>query len=137
MRDYTGSHQVELKEKQAGRGLIPCPAGRSCVPCGGATRITRATGLVRVRVLPPTSGAGALGGRRQLEARRRCKAFDLTKAGGFKQRYPRGALRLRGFYAGNHRLRNKREAVSRPKPDGVFEQLGFERVVELIGVFRE
>ncbi|MBP8656069.1 MAG: hypothetical protein KBI43_06480 [Kiritimatiellae bacterium] len=44
---------------------------------------------------------------------------------------------LRGFYAGNHRLRNKREAVPRPESDGVFQQLGFKSFLKFVGVFRE
>ncbi len=77
------------KKKRAGRGLIPCPAGGSCGSCRRATRPPRATGLVLVRVLPPTAGADPLDRRRQLDARRLRPAFNLPEAGGFKQRYPR------------------------------------------------
>ena len=44
---------------------------------------------------------------------------------------------MRGFYAGNHRLRNERKAVPRPESDGVFQQLGFKSFLKFVGVFRE
>ncbi len=51
--------------------------------CGGATRATRATGLVRVRVRAPRR-PGPLDGRREFQPRRRSPRFDFPEAGGFQ-----------------------------------------------------
>lgn len=40
------------KKKEAGRGLIPCPAGGSCGSCRRATRTARATGLAMRPIVP-------------------------------------------------------------------------------------